>query len=479
MFRLLLQSNPNYFGNALSSSLPARKVVGSNICYEEILCLGYNPQQKLIAAVICLHQSDGYAAGTRISSEREYVRFYLSYDDGKSWEDQGCANMEVYNTTAATDRQHAVFLELAKDEGQFPASHAKLRAILSWADMPPEKAPDWRPVFGNVAETTVCLSSASSREAVVAQPDEESAERLCGIGMAMQDDALLAVVHVGSRKRLSSRHHVTFWLDSDDSGAFETYLGVVDMPLAALGEIPGEGADYVLRLPVDLEAHRQDCAESSRVLRVRGILSESESGSRSKFRCVPAERGYVDACLTIAPRVHAGPGEIAIIGGVPAKTMQLDAVSLPGKDGASDGFMIQGAPLPRHSYVVEVSADGRNWKPLLDEVMVMDANAVVRCHKPDPQTGRFAYLPFEKNISGVLACWDGVGVGKWQLRLRSYFGGILLPDSDIVVVRLHDEDSSDGQSDHPRQAGGSKVPANPAGMFGAEGMFEAYCLLSA
>ncbi|WP_456380127.1 hypothetical protein [Thiolapillus sp.] len=470
MFRLLLQSNPNYFGNSLSSSLPARKVVGCNIWYEEILCLGYNPQERLLAAVICLHQPGGYATGTRVSSEREYVRFYLSYDDGKNWEDQGCASVDVYNVTTVTNRQHAVSVELAKDEDQFPSPHARLRAILSWGDMPPEGVPEWKPVFGNVAETTVCLSSANSRESVAAQSEEESDERLCGIGMAMQDDALLAVVHVGRKKRLSSRHHVTFWLDSDDSGAFETYLGVVDMSLAALGEIPGEGADYVLRLPVDLEAYRQDCAESSRILRVRGILSGSESGSRSKFRCVPAERGYVDTCLTIAPRVHAVPGEIAIIGGVPAKTMELDTISLPEKNGASDGFMIQGVPLPRHSYVVEVSADGRNWKPLLDEVMVMDANAVVCGHKPDSQTGRFEYLSFEKNISGVLACWDGAGVGKWQLRLRNYFGGILLPESDVVVVCLQDELLSDGKSDCSSPAVECRVTAKPADSFAAAGM---------
>ena len=139
---------------------------------------------------------------------------------------------------------------------------------------------------------------------------------------------------------------------------------------------------------------------------------------------------------------------------------------------APDGFLIQGVPLPRHSYVVEVSADGRNWKPLLEEVMVTDANGGVRCHRPDPQTGRFEYLPFEKNVAGVLACWDGAGVGKWRLRLRNYFGGVLLPDSDTVVVRLPDEVLPDGEPGSPRQAGGGKDLTKPAGMFAADGMHE-------
>ncbi len=481
MFRLLLQSNPNYFGNALSSPLSARKPVRCNTWYEEICCLGYNPREKLLGAVVCLHQSGGYAMGTRINSEPEFVRFYLSFDGGKCWEDQGCASVEVHNAAAVMDRQYAVFLQLAKGEDSFPAPQARLRAILSWNDMPPAGAPDWKPVFGNVIETQVCLSSQPD-------PDQESAvvaiagdggEQLRGIGLTMQDNALLAVVHVERKKCLSCYHHVTFWLDGDDSGAFETYLGAVDMPVSALGEIPVGGVDYVLRLPVDFEAYRQDCAENSRVLRVRGILSGSESGSRSDFWCVPAERGYVDVCLTVAPRAHAAPGAIAVIGGAPAKTAEPGEISLPGMEAAPDGFLVQGVPLPRHSYVVEVSADGRNWKPLLEEVVVTDAYGGVRCHRPDPRTGRFEYLPFDENVAGVLACWDGAGVGKWRLRLRNYFGGALLPDSDTVIVHLPDEVLSDDEPGSPRKAGGGKASTKPAGMFAADGMYEQHRLLIA
>ncbi|WP_456415817.1 hypothetical protein [Thiolapillus sp.] len=476
MFRLLLQGNPNYFGNALSSSLSARKVVRCNTWYEEIRCLGYNPRNKLLAAVICLHRPEGYATGTRISSEPEYVRFYLSFDDGGSWEDQGCASVAVHNAPTVKNRHHAVSLPLLREEEQFPAPWARVRAILSWNDVPPANAPEWKPVFGNVAEARVCLCSSRLRGTVAGEIGEEGGERLCGIGLAAQDDALLAVVHVGKGKRISSRHHVTFWLDADDSGAFSTYLGVVDMPLSALGEIPAGGADYVLRLPVDLEAYRQDCGENSRVLCVRGILSESEAGSRSKFQCVSPEQGFAEACLTVAPRVRAAPGEIAMIGGFAAKTAKPGQILL---GGGSPGFLIQGVPLPRHSYVVEVSADGRNWQPLLEEVKVTDANGAVHCHKPDPETGHFAYLPFEENRTGTLACWNGAGVGKWQVRLRNYFGGILLPGSDVVTVCLPEEGGAGEESGHRPQVGGGGVALKPVNLFAPDGNYGEYHLLSA
>ncbi len=82
MFRLLLQSNPNYFGNAAFSHLPARSPVSCNTYYEALSCLGYSPEKRQLAAVISLFRSSGYGAGTRISSAPEYVRFYFFFRRG-------------------------------------------------------------------------------------------------------------------------------------------------------------------------------------------------------------------------------------------------------------------------------------------------------------------------------------------------------------------------------------------------------------
>ncbi|HEC06073.1 MAG TPA: hypothetical protein ENJ12_04445 [Thiolapillus brandeum] len=436
MFRLLLQSNPNYFGNAAFSHLPARSPVSCNTYYEALSCLGYSPEKRQLAAVISLFRSSGYGAGTRISSAPEYVRFYFSFDGGQSWEDQGCTSVEVRNAVALSDRQYAVSLVLPEDAASFPGGSARLRAILSWNDAPPAGSPDWQPVFGGIMETTVCMS-AQSPAPTVQKPTRVTDEVLCGIGL-VQDELLVAVVHVEGPGHLSEHHHVTFWADTDGNSTFGKHLGTADMALSSLGSIPREGVDYVLQLPVDLDAYRLDCAENSRTLRVRAILSRSRSGARSKFQCVPTERGCRDASLTIAPRVNAAAGTIALVGGLPAVTAVPQELFLRDMKPASEGFLVQGVPLLRHSYVVEVSGDGVHWRPLLDEVKVRNAQGVIRHHRPDPDTGLFAYLPVEQNVTGVLACWDAEGVGKWRVRLRNFFGAMPLPDSDVVAVHLEE-----------------------------------------
>ena len=444
MFRLLLQSNPNYFGNAPFSHLPVRSPVSCNTYYEALSCLGYSPEKRQLAAVIGLYRSTGYGAGTRVSSAPEFVRFYFSFDGGESWEDQGCTSVEVHNAVALADRQYAVSLELPEDARSFPSPRARLRAILSWNDMPPAEKPDWKPVFGNIMETTVCVSTQPD-EMTPQELTEVTHERLCGIGL-VQDTALVAIVHVEGSVRLTGYHNVSFWADTGGNGAFEKHLGTAEMPLASLGAIPGEGVDYVLHLPVDFDAYRLDCAEKSRTLRVRAILSQSKSGMYRKFRCVPEERGSRDASLTITPRVNGVAGHVALVGGLPVVAAVPEEVSVLDMKATPKGYLIQGVALLRHSYVVEVSADGVLWRPLLDDLMVRDVHGVVRAHRPDPETGLFHYLPLEKNVSCVLAYWDGAGVGRWRVRLRNFFGGIPLPDSDVVVVRLDDNLSSEDES---------------------------------
>lgn len=479
MFRLLLQSNPNYFGNALSSCLPVKASISCNTHYEDILCVGYNPKDKLLAAVIVLHRSVGYGTGTRISSAPEYVRFYFSFDDGRTWEDMGCASVDAHN--AATEvRQCAVSLELTGKQSQFAIGQARIRAVLSWNDRPPAEVSQWRPVFGNVFETTICLSSRSTpvMEADAAETVIEDEDRLCGFGLAGSDDALLGVVHVKRQAPMSGYHHLTFWLDNNNNGTFETHLGTVDMPLPVLGDIPPQGVDYAVRLPVDLDAWRQDCAQTGRTLRVRAILSRSEVGCRSDFACVSADRGCVDASLTIAPRVNAAPGMIALIGNQPANGAEQEEMSVLNMNVGYSGFMVQGVPLPRHSYSVEVSDDGLHWKPLTKEVMVTDRDGVVRRHRSDPETGRFRYLPAERNVSCVLACWDGAGVGKWQVRLRNYFEGMELPDGDIVIVRLGDFAASDDEPER-QQIQEDKAAYHQASLFSLTGVGWRNHLLSA
>src|SRR6185436_6127655 len=96
-FRALLLSNPNYFGNLAKSPLkPILPIVG-NTFYEELACVGYQPQQERLEAVVYVYQTSGYGTDVCGAGTPEYVRFYLSFDNGLNWQDQGLTSFQAYN----------------------------------------------------------------------------------------------------------------------------------------------------------------------------------------------------------------------------------------------------------------------------------------------------------------------------------------------------------------------------------------------
>ncbi len=81
-FRALLVGNPNYFGNLASSPFPAVLSMKGNPTYENIKCVGFHPQLNRLDAVVFLNQSFGYGGGVCTAGSPEFVRFYLSFDNG-------------------------------------------------------------------------------------------------------------------------------------------------------------------------------------------------------------------------------------------------------------------------------------------------------------------------------------------------------------------------------------------------------------
>jgi hypothetical protein len=80
--KALLLANPNYFGNLKDSEFnPVLSIVG-NTAYEDIGCVGYNPQLTRLEAVVYINQTTGYDGDVCSSGSQEFVRFYLSYDGG-------------------------------------------------------------------------------------------------------------------------------------------------------------------------------------------------------------------------------------------------------------------------------------------------------------------------------------------------------------------------------------------------------------
>lgn len=161
-FKLMLIANPNYFGNLTESLFKPVKTMSGNTHYEEIVCLGYQPQLRQLEAVVHIYQGAGYGTDICGPGTPEFVRFYLSFDNGASWQDEGMTSFQAYNIPEGTfgeDRlEYAASLKISPNATlcwQDPL--VKVRAILSWNNPPSPNEPNWPPVWGNVREEHILV----------------------------------------------------------------------------------------------------------------------------------------------------------------------------------------------------------------------------------------------------------------------------------------------------------------------------------
>src|SRR5258708_13231001 len=111
-FRPFLLSNPNYFGNLKTSPFKAVKSIISNTTYEELKCVGFNPQLSRLEAVVWVKQPSGYSGSICSNGSPEYVRFYLSFDNGVTWLDQGLSSFTAYDLPAVQPLENAMPLRI-------------------------------------------------------------------------------------------------------------------------------------------------------------------------------------------------------------------------------------------------------------------------------------------------------------------------------------------------------------------------------
>jgi len=191
-FHALLLANPNYFGNLIDSEFPAVLKISGDTAYESLGCVGYNPQLHQLRATINIKQSGGYSGGLCTGGSEEYVRFYLSYDGGATWQDQGLQAVNVFDVPGPKPLEYAVSLSISpKEEFCFLQNLPVVRAILSWNSPPPAGSPNWPPVWGDVLDARIqvegfelILLSSLLEEAKVKLPEE--IEQVIDLGQTIQ-----------------------------------------------------------------------------------------------------------------------------------------------------------------------------------------------------------------------------------------------------------------------------------------------------
>lgn len=159
-FRALVLANPNYFGNLKVSPFPPVLNIQSNTFYEELGCVGFQPQFNRLEAVVYIKQPFSYGGDICSNGTPEYVRFYLSCDNGVTWDDVGITSFTAQDipvgTTGPRRLEYAVSLLInPAKKFCFVDNRCLVRAILSWNVPPPPDDPDFIPVWGNVHNTHI------------------------------------------------------------------------------------------------------------------------------------------------------------------------------------------------------------------------------------------------------------------------------------------------------------------------------------
>jgi hypothetical protein len=160
-FRSLLLANPNYFGNVKQSPFKPVSEIAGNTAYEELACVGFSPAVNLLNAVVNIKLPYGFGGGLCTNGSQEYVRFYASYDGGKTWVDLGLTSFTTFDIPETPDKpfvklEYAVALPFDPQRKLcFLENLVLVRGILSWNAPPPPNDPGFTPVWGNLHDTTI------------------------------------------------------------------------------------------------------------------------------------------------------------------------------------------------------------------------------------------------------------------------------------------------------------------------------------
>ncbi|WP_353951710.1 hypothetical protein V6K52_19125 [Knoellia sp. S7-12] len=163
----LLAQNPNHFGNLKDTKFTPQLEIVQDTVFEEITCLGFNPDTDDLEATIQIKRPNGYGGDLCSPGSTEWVRFYLSYDDGATWEDVGLGSFNAHDVPDSVDCHKDKTKPLVYTVA-FPLNDQKrqrcsrpvlplVRAILSWQVQPPASQPGYNPIWGNAIDRHIQL----------------------------------------------------------------------------------------------------------------------------------------------------------------------------------------------------------------------------------------------------------------------------------------------------------------------------------
>jgi hypothetical protein len=165
-FHKLLAGNPNFFGHLKDSAFKPVQQILNNTTFEEVTCIGFNPNTNVLEAVIQIKQPTGYNGDPCQTGSFEYVRFFLDY--GSGWEDVRLAAVHVHDIPNQNDcaknpekplSYAASVLVVPKTNWCGKPVIPQARAILSWQMIPTTNDPNFLRLWGNHVDSHVQIKS--------------------------------------------------------------------------------------------------------------------------------------------------------------------------------------------------------------------------------------------------------------------------------------------------------------------------------
>jgi len=300
--------------------------VGGDITYEELTCLGFSPVKKRLSATFEVKLPYGFSGDFCTAGSWEYVRFYASDHDGSEWEDLGVASVNTHDIIDKEDCEGKPTKPLLYTVSiRYDPKHKsckkpvlpRVRAILSWEEVPPSDTPDFVPVWGNILDEHVqpLPKEFNKRDSDDNHDDEHHDEHKDGhddkhndghhdkhakrrqahhandannhgafntfyeeltcLGLDSNRSSLVATVHVkqdhgyfATPCDCDSFEYVSFWADWENCCSW-TFLGTRKFNVHDFKPLPDGGLMYTALMPVELCS--VDCKEP-KAARVRAAL---------------------------------------------------------------------------------------------------------------------------------------------------------------------------------------------------------------
>lgn len=106
-----------------------------------------------------------------------------------------------------------------------------------------------------------------------------------------------------------SREYVTFWADLNGNGTFETCLGTASVQVFDIQNIPPEGLEYAVYLPVNFNAYRRLCQQGPRLVPIRAVLSWASPAPCPFPNKAPVWGNREDTLILLPPGKPTEPGD--------------------------------------------------------------------------------------------------------------------------------------------------------------------------